>query len=143
MAREGLLMSLRSSLEIARKKNVVARKEAVRVEANGAPRFVNLHVAPVKVPGSKQRTLLVVFEDVTPPERVKAGAHTRKQGPASDSSEQISSLKHELATTKAYLQSVIEGQEASNEELRSLTKRFSPPTKNCRAPRKSWKPPMR
>ncbi len=120
MAREGLLMSLRSSLEIARKKNVVARKESVRVEANGAPRFVNLHVAPVKVPGSKQRTLLVVFEDVTPPERAKAGAHARKQGPASDSSEQISSLKHELATTKAYLQSVIEGQEASNEELRSL-----------------------
>src|SRR6266567_1699490 len=120
MAREGLLMSLRSSLEIARKKNVVARKESVRVEANGTPRFVNLHVAPVKVPGSRQRTLLVVFEDVTPPERAKAGAHARKQGPASDSSEQISSLKHELATTKAYLQSVIEGQEASNEELRSL-----------------------
>src|SRR6266849_1687543 len=120
MAREGLLMSLRSSLEIAQKKNVVARKESVRVEANGTPRLVNLHVAPVKVPGSKQRTLLVVFEDVTPPERAKAGAHARKQGPASDSSEQISSLKHELATTKAYLQSVIEGQEASNEELRSL-----------------------
>ncbi len=122
MAREGLLQGLRAALDAARKKGVAASQHGLRVEVGGRERVVDIQVVPIKIPGSKKRAFLVLFDDVTP--NIQSVARTvapRKraaQGAGADI--RIVKLKQELAATKAYLQSSIEGQEANNEELRSL-----------------------
>ena len=123
MAREGLLDGLRTSLDAARKNNAAVTKEGLRVEYDGRDRLIDLHVVPVKMPGSAERTYLVLFEDATPSGKVLESAVSRRaEQPARtrDGDFRIAQLKQELATTKAYLQSVVEGKESSNEELRSL-----------------------
>lgn len=121
MAREGLLVGLQSAMKSARKKNLQARAEGLRIDFDGREKIVNIQVVPVKSPETKERTFLVLFEDIT--EKVPA---SEKQAPKrgrlaeAEKTQRVVQLKQELATTKAYLQSVIEDQETSNEELRSL-----------------------
>jgi len=123
MAREGLLDGLRASLETAHKKNAAVTKEGLHVDSNGHERVVNLHVVPVRMPGSAERTFLVLFEEATPSGKAleKTSPGLKRQIARSDSGDfRVAQLKQELASTKAYLQSVVEGQESNNEELRSL-----------------------
>lgn len=123
MAREGLLVSLRTAFNSARKKGGAAHLEGIRVYSDGREKTINLHVVPVKAPGIKDRTFLVVFEDVTHPAPLLLAKGTAGSGKGQGQKareERVSQLKRELATTKTYLQSVTENQEASNEELRSL-----------------------
>ncbi len=70
MAREGLLAGLQTAFNSARKKGVAARADGIRIDFDGQEKIVNLHVVPVKAPGQKDRTYLVVFNDVTRPEQV-------------------------------------------------------------------------
>jgi two-component system CheB/CheR fusion protein len=120
MTREGLIVGLKASFESARKKNMQTRAEGLRVDSNSREKIVNLQVVPIKAPGYKERTFLVLFEDVT--ERLASGtkAGTPRKPPGREAERRVAQLRQELSATKAYLQSVIENQEASNEELRSL-----------------------
>lgn len=125
MVRQGLLVGLRAAFRAARKKNTPARADGLRVESDGRERVVNLHVVPVRAPGSRQRTFLVLFEDVArrvSEEPLPAGEPARghRAAAAREQRQRVVQLKLELSATKAYLQSVIESHEASNEELRSL-----------------------
>lgn len=123
MAREGLLDGLRASLESARKKNAPVTREGLHVESNSHERVVDLHVVPVRMPGSAERTFLVLFEEVIHgrKELEKTSLRPKEKRSRSDAGDfRVAQLKQELASTKAYLQSLVEGQEASNEELRSL-----------------------
>src|SRR5437016_12734103 len=63
MAREGLLVDLRSALSKAKKDNSTVRKEGVVVTSNGSRRAVGLEVVPLRVQGSSERFFLVVFLD--------------------------------------------------------------------------------
>jgi PAS domain S-box-containing protein len=122
MAREGLLVGLQTAMKVARKKNVPKRSEGVRVQLNGGDRLVNIQVVPLRSPGTKERNFLVLFEDATG-KSVAAPEQTRPRRGRSENqgmTQRVAQLKQELAGTKAYLQSVIEDQEAGNEELRSL-----------------------
>ena len=119
MAREGLAAELRTAIQNARKMNAPTRVTGLRVDWDGHKQSVDLSVVPVKAPNSRSRTYLVMFHArdrvVEPP------AGRRKLGvDRTDERQRMSQLKHELTTTKAYLQSVIESQDAANEELRSL-----------------------
>jgi two-component system CheB/CheR fusion protein len=121
MAREGLLRGLQSALQSARKTDSAVHRLGLRVDYDGRERVVNLHVVPLRAVRPRERTFLVVFEDVTPreAEAEKPSAAGRAAGRSGDGG-RSAQLKQELAATKSYLQSVIEGQEAANEELRSL-----------------------
>ena len=127
MTREGLLVTLRSAINKARKDNAPVREEGVRVEADGGTREVDLEVVPVKGSSAGEGGFLVLFEEPAPPPtslpRGKKGKAARPQTRAAAEEEaaerENARLARELAATGEYLQSVIEQQEAANEELQS------------------------
>ncbi len=131
MAREGLMLELRTAIHKARKENVPVKKEGLRVKYNSNDEFrdVNVEVIPIKIkpPHLKERYFLVLFQDVIPsvgleskktkPREVKPG--NKRQVKQKTEARQITKLKQELAATREYLQVLIEEQEATNEELKS------------------------
>ena len=122
MAREGLMLPLRTTINRARKENKTARTENVPVAQNGQTRRVNLEVVPLK--NLKERCFLVLFEDA---EKGGRAATTPADGPREvprpvsrrEESRRIAELERDLAETRDYLQSVEEQQEAANEELQA------------------------
>ena len=121
MARPGLLHELRALIDKARKNSIPVTKDQVSVD-DGDSRFsVKLEVIPFRTPARDERHFLVLFEELasSKPAEPKAPArHSERE--VSDAREaQVAQLKQELAGTKEYLQSIIEGQEATNEELQS------------------------
>ena len=128
MAREGLMLPLRSVVNKARKENKTVRSEAVRLSENGVERTINLEVIPLK--NLKEPYYLVLFKPVPEPgqgplqplraemvkeippvgsERSRLAAALRRQAEA----------ERELIETREYLQTVQEQQEAANEELQA------------------------
>lgn len=126
MAREGLLVGLRSAFRSARERGVPARADGLHVEVDGRERVVSIDVVPLKWPGSAQSSFLVLFLDDAraapePPATARGGAAATQR----EHQVRVAQLKQELAATKAYLQSVIEGQQAGNEDLRSLNEELT------------------
>jgi two-component system CheB/CheR fusion protein len=131
MAREGLLGDLRAALDRAKRDNAPTRKDGVRVKANDHFREIDLNVIPVTDLASGARHFVVMFEEARPAApltpTLSPGGRGQGEGarlpvtPEEESAkdQEIGRLKHELETTKAYLQSVIEQKEAANEELRA------------------------
>src|SRR5947208_3049264 len=122
MAREGLLFDLQASINKARKEGVPVRKENVEVGGNGELKGVNFEVIPLNATASKERHLLIMFEDAAPPGRSESAetmatevrpSKWRKQ---ERNNRQTLQMKQELAATKRYLHSLVEDKEASNEE---------------------------
>jgi two-component system, chemotaxis family, CheB/CheR fusion protein len=124
MAREGLLLRLRSALNAARRKDSPVREEGLYVKSESGIRAVNLEVVPIKGSTSKDRSYLILFEEArraagTAAARDAQAAAAQTDGDEDEKERQITHLAQELAATREYLQSVIEQQEASNEELQS------------------------
>lgn len=124
MAREGLMLELRTLIHEVRKTKVPARKPGVSLRYNGRELQINVEVLPLKLPRTPESHYIVLFEDVTqaqqsdPPDR---GSSTTAGKKSKDKSQphKEEQLRKELETTKQYLQAIIEEQEATNEELRS------------------------
>src|SRR2546425_11501163 len=127
MAREGLLLELRSAIAECRTSNAEVWRGGIRVRGESRTRRIDLRVVPVKAPGSSEQCFLVLFEDVA---ALSAGARVARwfRLAAASAAGKTSSvpdpqdsklLRRELATTREYLQSAIEDQDASNEELKS------------------------
>ncbi len=121
MAREGLMLPLRAAINKAKKDNVPARREQVRVQQNGTARVVNVEVIPLK--NLRERCFLILFEDADKgglsPEarhapRAEDSSVSRKQ-----ESRRVHAIESELAETRDYLQSIQEQHEAANEELQA------------------------
>jgi two-component system, chemotaxis family, CheB/CheR fusion protein len=124
MAREGLLLPLRSALHRAKKTDAPAREESIRVRSDGGFREVVVIVVPVRQGEGAGRCFWVMFEPR--PGRAKSERGEQRARKASESpadlagrDERIEALEQELAATREYLQSVIEQQGAANEELQS------------------------
>ena len=120
MARPGLLYELRTLVDKARKSGITSSKEGIVLEEGDGSLTMKLEVIPFSTPARDDRHFLILFEETSsrPPEP----RHVARRSPreVSDSKDvQITQLKQELASTKEYLQSIIEGQEATNEELQS------------------------
>ncbi len=118
MAKEGIVMEVRSVFLQAKKENIPVQRRNVSYQVDGERRIVNLEVIPFQPGHSSDRFFLILFDPVVlnknatkEPERKK----TIKQ----KSSGEAELLRSELAATKDYLQSIIEEQEATNEELRA------------------------
>jgi two-component system, chemotaxis family, CheB/CheR fusion protein len=125
MAREGLLVPLRTVLTRAKREDAPVREENVHVKSNGGFRVVHVQVIPIRPRPGRDRTFLVVFEDAEPKlPRLAAEKETTGVGDVSQAEQEekdrlITRLTEELTATREYLQSVIEQQEVANEELQS------------------------
>lgn len=122
MAREGLILPLRSAINKAKKDNQIARRENVRVDQEGIERVVNIEVVPLK--NLRERCFLILFEDAeSGPRVVRATAEpdlkTTRRPNRNEESDRLSELERELAETLDYLQSIQEQHEVTNEELQA------------------------
>jgi len=132
MARDGLQIELRNALNRAKRDDATVRKAFVSIKEDAAPagdgrerpsrgegtRPINCEVVPVRVGNMRDRYFMVLFRD-SPllPRKTSTGAKRPKE--SESAARRIGKLEDELAATKGYLQSVIETQEATNEELQS------------------------
>jgi two-component system, chemotaxis family, CheB/CheR fusion protein len=127
MARESLLVPLRAVIQEAREGGAVVRRERIAFRADNQTRKVGIEVIPVPAfPQSEERGYWVLFDDASPEtaagqagRKVEAGRPGKKEKEAEQ--DEVSMLRQELAATKEYLQSIIEGHEALNEEVRSAS----------------------
>jgi two-component system CheB/CheR fusion protein len=117
LAREGLLYGLRTALHEARKSDRTFRKAGLRVKQNGSWRKVDVEVVPMN--GSERPHFLVLFHESG---GSTSGAKSRSR-PVRTHKEAIDGnvarLQEELASSREYLQSIIQDLEAANEELQS------------------------
>jgi two-component system, chemotaxis family, CheB/CheR fusion protein len=117
LAREGLVLALRTSVAEARKDEGPVMKEGLEVRYGGVMSNVSLEVIPLKHPQSQERHFLVIFEVAEPTDRGggrKAGGGRRKS-----EGQRIRQLQQELVAGRDYLQSVVEAYEAASKELQS------------------------
>jgi two-component system, chemotaxis family, CheB/CheR fusion protein len=122
MVREGVAFDLRAMLQEAKKEGHAVRRERRHIKSNGAPRLVNLEVAPLPGISLKERYFMVVFEPALEvEEETPKGRGRAKQGkvPVSKGEREIRDLRQELDRTQKHLQTVVEEQEAANEEMRA------------------------
>jgi two-component system CheB/CheR fusion protein len=127
MAREGLVVGLRTALLKAKQRNASVSERA-RVKHNGQFKDVNLRVTPINDPSTPVLHFMVVFEDVAAPdapspdsgkEQKRADHAKPAKTPVARGARENARLKQELTATRDYLQSIIEEQEAAAEELKS------------------------
>ena len=114
MARQGLMLPLRTAINKAKKENNTARRENVKVHQNGDVRAVNIEVVPLK--NLRERCFLILFEDAEKSAYV-AGAPARQERgrPAemplstrpNKDSRRAAELERELAEMRDYLQSLL------------------------------------
>jgi two-component system CheB/CheR fusion protein len=121
MAREGLLVGLRSAILKARRSGERVRSEGVPVREDGTTRIVNFEVVPIKT-GGVATHYLVLFDESRQERPASRGAATGEKKLAAVRGQRdatVARLEQELTATKEYLQAIIEEQEAANEELKS------------------------
>ena len=122
MAREGLLVDLRSALSKAKKDNSTVRKEGVVVKSNGSKHAVDLEVVPLRVQGSSERFFLVVFlapakEPTIPARKRPRGRNERgRESPVVRDNQR---LTREVTQLKEQFQSLIEEHETTLEEFKT------------------------
>jgi len=117
MARKGLLLELRQTIQEARRKNAPARKDGLRIRYRGQLRDVNLEVLPLK--GAAERCLLVIFETLPESRRAPERAAPSKGRAVPAGNRESARLRQELAQAAQLLQSVVEEHDAALEELQS------------------------
>ena len=125
MAREGLLLPLRATINQAKRENKPSRRDNARVQQNGCARMVTIEVIPLR--NLKERCYLILFEEKTEraalvaPSLEPAGGARKMREPVSKQTEsrRITELERELSETRDYLQSIRQQHEAANEVLQA------------------------
>jgi two-component system CheB/CheR fusion protein len=118
MAREGLFLDLRSALTEARGATDAQRREHVRVRTDLGMREIAIEVIPVRPPGAAAH-FIVLFQEAPAPPEVPSPEPANSAPTYAESIRDAAQLRQELSGTREYLQSMIDQQDASNEELRS------------------------
>jgi len=115
MAREELRLTLRRAIDEARSAGKPSRAAGVMIGSGDERRAVDVDVIPFTVAPTSTRFFAVLFtERAEPPRAVTEAAPEDASSAAAEDA-----LRHELASTRDYLQSVIEQLEAGNEELKA------------------------
>jgi two-component system CheB/CheR fusion protein len=130
MARPGLLFELQGAIDEARKQGFEAIRQHIRVE-DEKTKAVTIRVVPFKVPTQPQHSFLIVFEsEGSGEDGLATTGHSQSSSASlvveqsdlreqSSLEKQIIQLRLELTATREYLQSIIDSQEGTNEELQS------------------------
>ena len=125
MVRPEFALELRTAIHRARKQDAPVRKDGILINRNGSHSEVSLQVVPFRPgPGegsAAERYFLILFEEARvlgagSPKSLRSSAKAAKSEAV-----EVSRLRRELQNTKAYLQSIIEEHEATNEELKSAS----------------------
>jgi two-component system, chemotaxis family, CheB/CheR fusion protein len=115
LAREGLIGGLVKAIQSARQTNAIAKEDGFRIENGGKIENVTIKVTPFR--GSSptgERNFLVLFEDGAP-----NGGQGAAPKPAISDGDASARLQRELVATKEYLQSIVEDNAVTLEELRA------------------------
>jgi two-component system CheB/CheR fusion protein len=122
MAREGLLVDLRTALGTARKTNAPVRQEGVQFQSEGKTRLVDLEVFPLRGQAAQERYFVVVFQDKTDPPAPVAGkgksAKAKKAELPSVRGNEV--MKREMNLLRGQLAALIEDHETTLEEFKSV-----------------------
>lgn len=119
MVREELRLDLRTLLHQVRQTGQAASKTALALIA-GAVRSVQIDAAPLPQPTATDPHLLILFTEMAPPAQPpETTAPAGSPAEARPADTDLQRLEQDLKTTKAYLQSIIEEQEATNQDLRA------------------------
>jgi two-component system CheB/CheR fusion protein len=115
LAREGLIAGLGKAIRTARQTNATAQEDGFRIEDGGRLKDVSIKVTPFRgAASSEERYFLVLFEDAAP----KNGARATDTA-AMEENAGSARLQRELVATKEYLQSIVEDNATTLEELRA------------------------
>ena len=115
MAREGLIGGLSKAIRTARQSNAAAKEDGFLIEESGQLKEVAIKVIPFTgSSSSKARCFLVLFEDTR-----RDGAPPASNEPSTHDDRGSALLRRELAATKDYLQSIVDDNAATLEELRA------------------------
>ncbi|MBX9256886.1 PAS domain-containing protein [Desmonostoc muscorum CCALA 125] len=123
MAKADLRLELRTAIHQAKKRQQQITKEGLQIRDDDQVRQVKIDVIPFKSPPVVESYFLVLFEDIsssatTTSQSASDRNVTSRQQQRRDQ-EETTRLQDELATTKEYLQSIIEEQQATNQDLRA------------------------
>jgi two-component system, chemotaxis family, CheB/CheR fusion protein len=118
MARLELRLDLRSAIYNAKDQDLPITKDDIEMSKG---MLVKLDVIPLKANG--ERCFLVLFESrPTPillaPAAASSAKPRKERATMTDTEIEVARLTHELEKTKEYLRSIIETQEANNQDLR-------------------------
>ncbi len=123
MARESLVLDLRTAISKALKQNTTIRHENAMVRHNGQTQLVTIEVMPFQLASSSEKFFLILFQEnrALEPETGRAGTAGPPAATARQENQrrELVNLREELASNRESLQAIIEEQEATNEELKS------------------------
>jgi two-component system CheB/CheR fusion protein len=122
MIRKELRAEVQTAVYRARKENEPVKEEAISVKYGGHQKTVNIQVIPLGASQFEEPFFLVLIEDVSSAAALLSQTSeisSTPEGRESVKDSQIRDLKEELSSSKQSLQTVIETQEVTNEELRS------------------------
>jgi len=115
MAREGLVAGLGKAIRTAEQKNAVATEDGFRIEDGGQLKDVAIKVIPFRESSAaKERYFLVLFEEAE-----SNGGPVGIDKAAIEDHGESARLRRELVATKEYLQSIVEDNTSTLEELRA------------------------
>jgi len=115
LTREGLIAGLGKAIQSAKESDASAKEEGFRIEDGGQLKDVSIEVIPFRgASSSEERYFLVLFEDV---ERKRSPRTAHK--PIIEEPGGSGRLVRELKATKEYLQSIVEDNASTLEELRA------------------------
>ncbi len=128
MARNGLMLALRSAINDAKESLSPVCRDGVRFASDGGARTVNLEVIPLNA--LPERCFLILFHDaampaaaekrITPRRRNTKAGRAAQDSPKGDAA-RIAELETELRETRDYLHALREQHEAANEALQSAS----------------------
>jgi two-component system CheB/CheR fusion protein len=119
MLRKGPLAEVREALHEARTQDRPARREA-SVGRGGQRSRLSIQAIPVKVPApGRGRCFLILFEENPPPRNGPPARPRGARGARQAASIRVTDLEDRLALSREYQQTLLEDQEAANQELQS------------------------
>jgi two-component system CheB/CheR fusion protein len=121
MVHGDLALEIRTAIHNAKKNNVSVRKEGLKIRHNDKYRYLNIEILSVGSSSAKERFFLVLFEKALQLDQ-QTGEEKKRPRPRTETprDEELVRLKHEYATTREQMKSLVAEHEASNEELQAL-----------------------
>lgn len=122
MVREELRLDLRTTIHQARQERKAVQKEGIPMRDGARTDQVRVDVVPIKLSADSDEYFLILFSETSASSVVEATPMSRTrsaQKKKSQEQEEIRRLQQELETTKAFLRSIIERQDATNQDLRA------------------------